>query len=115
MAFTLHFQRRTQSLRTGEGVGLGGQGPSLACPGTLCPTPPTPHPMVDALRESSPACSGPQVIGLFYIKLGCCRSSVPPPNWGAGGRGRKTVAFQDSGCQLYNLLGQTLYLTQARA
>lgn len=44
MAFTLHFQRRAQSLRTGEGVGLGGQGPSLACPGTLSPTPPIPRP-----------------------------------------------------------------------
>lgn len=77
MALTLHFQRGAQSLRTGEGVGLGGGAPSLACPG------PWPHPSACHCSQGVTACSRPQGTGTghFALKLQG-RSLAPSPTLG---------------------------------
>lgn len=51
MALTLHFQRGAQSLRTGDGVGLGGQGPLPGLPWDSAPRSSC-TPVLGALRES---------------------------------------------------------------
>lgn len=92
MAFTLHFQRSTQSLWTGEGIGMGGQGFLPGLPwDPVSHSPKTPISVLGALRKSSSARASSNRV--FCSKVGeCCRSSAPPPTWGAARRGRKRVA-----------------------
>lgn len=101
MAFTLHFQRSTQGLRTGEGIGWAARVSSLACPGILRPTPPKP-PYQSWVLSGSHHPLGLQVTEFSALKLGSAVGPQLPLQLGGqlGGTEREWQ-LQDNECHIY--------------